>query len=349
MVKMKDVAERAGVSAATVSNVFTGKHYVSPEVKERVMKAVEELDYHINFNARGLKTSKTKTIGVVLPDMTKLFFNEVMRGILETAEEVGYRIVVLSSYFDFSIEKDCISTLRSSNVDAIILDSCCDYHDLRSWAAELSSFNKLTPVVFIENSMDESLVSSVTIDSYYWSNKVTRYLISKGRKKILFISGPAHLRQEHDRLSGYKQALKDYNIRFSEELVLSSDYSTDSSYDMVMNLLKSKSGPKFDAVQASNDEAGIGALKALMDYGIKIPKEVSVCGFDNLFPSTLVTPSLTTVSVPRREIGSEAVNECIHHIKDPSLPYRNIVLSAQLIERGSTEENASTPWDLVYW
>lgn len=348
MVKMKDVAAKAGVSVATVSNVFTGRHFVSPDVKEKVLKAVEDLDYHVNLNARGLKTSRTKTIGVVLPDITKLFFNEVMRGILECAEKHGYRIIVLSSYFDFTVERECISSLRGLNVDGIILDSCCDYHNLKSWASELAHYEgRYTPIVFIENAMDDNLVSSVTIDAYYWSSRVTKYLLSLGKKRILFISGPLSLRQEHDRLEGYKQALKDAGIKIQDSLILKSDFSSNSSYD-IMNGLLSKS-PKFDAVQASNDEAAIGALKALNEHGIIVPEDIPVCGFDNLFPSTFVSPGLTTVSVPRREIGSEAANECIHHIEDPSLPHRCVVLSAELVKRGSTESGAGTTWDLVYW
>lgn len=348
MVKMKDVAAKAGVSVATVSNVFTGKHFVTPEVKARVLQAVEELDYHINLNARGLKTSKTKTIGVVLPDMTKLFFNEVLHGILESAENHGYRIMVLNSYYDFSIEKECIASLRGSNVDGIILDSCCDFHDLKSWANELASYEgRYTPIVFLETSMDDALVSSVSVDTYYWSSRITKYLISQGKRKILYISGPLHLRHEHDRLSGYKQALKDSGLKIQDSLIVKGDFSPNSAYHLVDELLHKP--PKFDAVQASNDEAAIGALKALKEHGVNVPGDIMVCGFDNLFPSTLVEPSITTINVPRCDIGSEAVTECIHHIEDPSLPHRCIVLSADMVKRGSTDSESGTSWELAYW
>ena len=348
MVKMKDVAEKAGVSVATVSNVFTGKHFVSPEVKERVLKAVDALNYHINLNARGLKTSRTKSIGVVLPDMTKLFFNEVLRGILESAESHGYRIMVLNSYYDFSIEKECISYLRSSNVDGIILDSCCDYHELKKWANELALYEgRYTPIVFLETSMDDALVSSVSVDTYYWSSRITKYLISKGKRKILYISGPLHLRHEYDRLSGYEHALKDSGLKVQDNLIIKGNYSPNFSYHLVNELLRKP--PKFDAIQASNDEAAIGAIKALKEHGYNVPESIMVCGFDNLFPATLVEPSITTINVPRCEIGVEAVTECIHHIEDPSLPHRCIVLSANMVQRGSTESNIGISWELAYW
>ena len=347
-VKMTDVAAAAGVSVATVSNVFTGKHFVSPEIKDRVLQAVEDLDYHINLTARSLKTSKSKTIGIVLPDITKLFFTEVMRGILDTVEEHGYKAIYLSSYFDYATEKECIASLRSNNVDAIIIDTCCDYHNLKNWAYELATYEgKYTPIVFIESAVDGGLASSVAIDAYYWSGKLTRHLISLNKSRILFISGPSYLKQEHDVLIGYKQALKDNGIKINDNLIFTSDFSSKSSYKLMTNILKKS--PKFDAIQASNDEAAIGAVKALKEHGLKIPDDIVICGFDNLFPTTLVDPAITTINVPRREIGAAAVNECIHHIEDPSLPHRNVVLSADMIVRGSTEKGAETTWDLYSW
>ena len=346
MVKMKDVADRAGVSVATVSNVFTGKHYVSPEVKDRVLKAVEELNYHINLNARGLKSSKTKTLGVVLPDITKQFFNGVLRGVLDSAEHHGYRVIVLSSYFDYSVERECINSLRGSNVDGIILDSGCDWHNSDSWANELVSYEgRYTPIVSIENILDDSLISSVTIDVYYWSSKITEYLISKGKRRILYLSGPLHLKHERDRFSGYKQALKDNGLKLNDKLLITGDFSASSAYDALNSLLQSKT-LKFDAIQASNDEAALGALKALKEHGVRVPEDIMLCGFDNLFAASLVEPGITTINVPRYDIGYEAANECIRHIEEPSLPPRNIVLSSQIIKRASTEVGVDSSWDI---
>lgn len=348
MVRMKDVATAAGVSVATVSNVFTGKHFVSPEVRKRVLQAVEDLDYHINLNAQGLKTSKTKIIGVVLPDITKLFFNDVLKGILDSANMLGYKITVLSSNYDYRLEQECISSLRGTNVDAIILDSCCDYHNLAEWAYELVSYEgKYTPIVSLENSMDDSLVSAVTIDSYYWSRNITQFLISRGRQRILFISGPTTLRHEFDRLSGYRQALKDSKIKIADHLIISRDFTSNSSYDVVSKALESK--VKFDAVQGSNDQAAIGAIKALKEHGLRVPDDILVCGFDNIFPSSLVDPGITTVNVPRYDLGSEAVRECIRQMEDPSLPPRRIILNAEIIKRASTDSDKATTWDLDYW
>lgn len=348
MVRMKDVAAAAGVSVATVSNVFTGKHYVSLDVRKRVMDAVEDLNYHMNLNAQALKTSRTHSIGVVLPDITKLFFNDVLRGILDAANSNGYKITVLSSNYDYTVEKECVSSLRGSNTDAIILDSCCDYRELGGWAYEIASYEgRYTPVVSLENPMDDTLVSAVTIDSFYWSNKVTQYLITQGKSRILFISGPTSLRHEHDRLMGYKQALKDNRIKINDSLIISRDFTSNSSYDVVCQALKK--GLKFDAIQASNDQAAIGAIKALKEHNFRIPEEIMVCGFDNIFPSTLVDPAITTVSVPRYEMGKEAVKECLRHIEDPSLPPRRIALNAELIERSSTRTDSKSSWELFYW
>jgi len=124
MARMKDVADRAGVSVATVSNVLTGKRAVTPEVRENVLRAIKELDYHVNMIARGLKTQRTNTIGVVLPDVTKLFFNDVLHGMMTAASDFGYCITLLSSNYNFDTERQSIAALRGNHVDAVILDSC---------------------------------------------------------------------------------------------------------------------------------------------------------------------------------------------------------------------------------
>ena len=347
-VRMKDVAAHAGVSVATVSNVFTGKHCVSPDVKEKILKAVEELDYHVNLNARGLKTSRTNTIGVILPDITKLFFTGVMRGIQSEAGKHGFRIVYLSSNYDFNTEKECVAQFRGSNVDAIIIDSCCDYLTIKEWAYELATYNgRYTPIVFLENSIDDGLVSSISIDAYSWSGKLTQHFLSLGKKEILYISGPQHLRHEHDRLQGYMQALKENNIEISDSLILESDFSTSTSYSLICNVLDSCL--KFDAVQASNDEAAVGVLRAFKERGIRVPEDIVICGFDNLFPSTLVEPAITTINVPRFEMGVAAIDECIRHIDDPELPYNSTVLGAEMLIRSSSEKGSEVKWDVDSW
>ena len=348
MVRMKDVANRAGVSVATVSNVITGKRIVSPEVQDAVLRAIDELDYHVNLVARGLKTQKTGIIGVVLPDVTKLFFNDVLKGIVAAADEYGYSIHILSSSFDFKKEQAHIETLRGSHVDAIILDSCVDYHAAGRWGAELTDmFTPAIPIVSIENTLDDGKVSAVTIDCRRWSGLVTQHLIDQGNRRIFYISGPLSLEHEYDRLRGYLETLEKNKLAADRELITSRDFLSGSAYHVVRQALEA--GIAFDAIQASNDQAAVGAVKALRESGRSVPEQTAVTGFDNLFPSSLVQPAITTVHVPRYTMGFEAVREAVRRLESPSAAPKHLTLDCHLVIRGSSARVPETPWDLENW
>ena len=143
------------------------------------------------------------------------------------------------------------------------------------------------------------------------------------------------------------QALKENNIEISDSLILESDFSTSTSYSLICNVLDSCL--KFDAVQASNDEAAVGVLRAFKERGIRVPEDIVICGFDNLFPSTLVEPAITTINVPRFEMGVAAIDECIRHIDDPELPYNSTVLGAEMLIRSSSEKGSEVKWDVDSW
>lgn len=348
MIRMKDVAKKAGVSVATVSNVITGKQVVSDEVRSIVLCAIEELDYKVNLVARGLKERKTYTVGVVLPDITKMFFPDVLKGIMNAAEKAGYKINILSSNFDFDTEKSHVEYFKGSRVDGIILDSCVDKNCAKEWAQELTgSSNESTPIVSIENILDETLVSSVLIEYEKRSAEITQHLLDIGRRHILYISGPLSLAHGVARLEGYRNTLKKNNIDIDEHLISGGDFLSESAYEEVR--LAIKHGLCFDAVQAVNDQAAIGALKALKESGVKVPEDVAVCGFDNLFPSTLVSPQITTVNVPRYSLGTMAFEELLRRMHDRSAAPQTLILETSLVIRSSTCPNAECEWDLKNW
>ncbi len=346
MVKMKDVAAHAGVSIATVSNVITGKRVVSPEVQKVVLDAIAELDYHVDTIARGLKTQRTDTIGVVLPDVSKRFFNDILKGIMNAAYDHDYSINILSSKYDFKHEKQRVASLRGQKVDAIILDSCVDYREVENWGREVASLCGSIPVVSLESALGEEL-SSIGIDNHYWSGQGTPHQIDQGRQRIFCLSGPASLLPERDRLRGYREALKNNGRTVDESMIVGLDYSSDCAYCFMHEALDS--GLEFDAIQATSDQIAIGALKALRERGISVPGQVAVAGFDGLFPGTLVQPAVTTIHVPRYNMGYEAVLECLRRIEDPEAQPRHVMLEGRLIPRNSTADLPATAWDLDNW
>ncbi|MDR0709166.1 MAG: LacI family transcriptional regulator [Spirochaetaceae bacterium] len=348
MIRMKDVAKHAGVSVATVSNVITGKHLVSELIRMRVLNSMRELNYNINLVARGLKTQRTNTIGVILPDVTKLFFLDVLKGIMETAVAENYNINIYSSNFNFETERALVNALHSSRVDGIILDTCVDRKRGAEWARDLSIAGIYSPpVVSIECRMDAGRVSAVVVDSNYWSSRITQHLIDTGRRRIFFITGLAHIEHEYDRLEGYKETLKKNGLPVLEELIAGGNFLSGMAYDTICRALER--GIHFDAIQASNDQAAIGAIKALSEHDIAVPEDVAVCGFDDLFPSTLITPAITTISIPRYEMGVTAMREVLRRIRDKNASPSQYVLNAEFIVRASSCADIKTTWNLENW
>lgn len=348
MVSMKDVSRLAGVSVATVSNVITGKKAVSEQVRRRVLDAIEELDYQVNLVARGLKTRRTSTIGLILPDITKLFFQKVISGILSAASQSGYRLNILNSGYDFETERMLINVLRGSRVDGIILDSCVSNERAQQWAQELTAGGEgATPVVMIESSLNSDQLSSVRVDNALYSAMITQHLFDLGRRKILYVSGPLHIEHEAARILGYRQCHQRNGVALNPRMEKTGAYLCESGYIAVREALEEKLS--FDAVQACNDQAAIGALKALKECGLRVPGDIAVCGFDNLFPASLVSPAITTVDVPNYEIGYQAAQEVIRRIEQPESAPRQCVLEALLVVRASTCAQMRSSWDLDGW
>ena len=345
MVTMKDVAARAGVSVATVSNVITGKRTVSAAVQKSVLQAIEELDYHVNTIARNLKIQKTMNIGVLLPDATELFYNRVLRGIMAAASEHGYNITMLNSDYDFQKEKQMVDNLRSNRVDAIILDSIADCDLIEQWGEELCALANTLPLITIMTSISPR-ISSITVDCIGTSSLITQHLIDQGCRRIYYLSGPTVLAHQRDRLKGYKQTLIKNGIPVDEALISVQDFVPSSAYQTVQNALDA--GLKFDAIQVANDQAAIGVLKALKERGIQVPQQVAITGYDGLFTGTLVSPAITTIHVPAYTLGYEAVMECLRMMQDPtpSSDIRHHVLDTPLILRGSSSCCRDSAWEL---
>jgi DNA-binding LacI/PurR family transcriptional regulator len=345
---MKDVAKHAGVSVATVSNVITGKQVVSERIRVRVLTAIKELNYSINLVARGLKTQRTNTIGVILPDITKLFFLDVLKGIMETAVSENYNINIFNSYYNFNMERTLVTSLLSNRVDGIILDSCVDRNYADEWARDLSLEGVYAPpVVSLECHLNSERISNVVVDNKYWSGRLAQHLIDCGRRRIVFIAGPVHIQHEYERVEGYKDTLIKNGIPVQDELITGGDFLAGTAYDTMCKILQQ--GIEFDAIQASNDQAAIGAIKALNEHAISVPEDAAVCGFDNLFPSTLVTPAISTISIPRYQMGVTAARDILRRIKDRDAASVQYVIDAEMIIRASSSASVNTSWDLKNW
>jgi DNA-binding LacI/PurR family transcriptional regulator len=334
MATILDVAKLAGVSKTTVSRVINENGPVNESTRLKIKEAMKMLNYTPNYFAQGMRTSKTKSIGILVPDYTNPFYSELFKGIEEVALQKGYMSIICSTDEDATRELEYAKELVKRQIDGIIL---CSYKRIRKNIDYLMDISNKIPVVFMDPVVGDEPVSYVVTDGYEATRKATQYLIDKGRKKIGYIKikGSARHWVTHERYKGYKKALKDSGIELDLSLVYEGDFQMKSGYAGAKCLMDLKNPP--DAIMAATDVMAIGVIKYLKYADISVPDEVNVIGFDNISLANLIEPALTTIAQPIRDLGMEAVNIIVKKINDPKMENKQITLDGQLIVRRSTD------------
>jgi LacI family transcriptional regulator len=327
------IAKVANVSKATVSRVINNKaEGVGKETRARVQAVIRQYGYSPNLLARSVATSHTKTIGLVIPDITNPFFSAIVKAIEEYAAVHGYSVILCDTNSSAEKEKKSAFTLIASRVDGVILATELD--DKSDWKWEFSKFN--IPCVLIDRRLNnQDFDASVFVDNEYAVYIVTEMMIRHGNRKIAFLKGADHISTTNERLQGYKSALKQYRMPMEERLISSGEYSFDGGYAAMKRLLDV--GVPFSAVVASSDIMAIGALRALRDAGLRVPEDIEIAGFDNIAFSAMVDPPLTTMEQPVYALGQKAAEVLIHLMGGYPLTERNIRLEARLVLRKSTK------------
>jgi DNA-binding LacI/PurR family transcriptional regulator len=351
MVGIKEVAKKAGVSISTVSNVMNGTKPVSPELKARVNEAVGELQYEVNPVGRGLKSNKTNQVGVIVPSFNQVYFPAVLQGIHEAGIKYGYTILVFETNGDVELEKQHVRFLQHSWSDGIILASVSNRENIsdRKYIRSLldsGDKKKSIPVVSLENVLDPG-IDAVVIDNRKAAATAVNHLISLGHRDIAHISAPMQFQIGNLRLEGFKRTMVLADLQVDEDLIEEGDYSPISGYQAMERLLKK--GKKFTALFGATDQMAIGAIRALLDAGLRVPEDVAVIGIDNNFPSTLITPSLSSVNLPKYDMGYQAMHLLNERMKDPGRSRNVITLESDLVVRKSTSQEGSGTWNLVGW
>lgn len=350
MYTIKDVAKLAGVSIGTVSNVINNSRRVSPEKRELVQKAIEELHFTINPIASSLKGKYTNTIGVVATDITRVFYSHIITGMQKAADAKGYTLSILSTYNSVKAEKEAIARFISSKVDAIVINTSANMSDIDYFVNLYSLHNKdkHIPVFSIEINLSQFGISSIFIDGLQASENATDYLIGKGCKKIIHLQGPRYSSLSLDRLIGYKKALAKNGLPIEEENITTGNFSQHSGYECINALLKK--GISFDGIFSANDQMAVGACQAVLEHHLRIPEDVKIVGFDNSFVASIVSPSLTTIDVPKEEMGYQAIENVINmvNIKKGCQPM-SICLPTELVIRETTDKNVSNRIDSYDW
>jgi DNA-binding LacI/PurR family transcriptional regulator len=333
MVTQRELAKLAGVSAGTVSNVISGSTRVSEDARRRVLEAIRVLKYQPNLIARSLKTNRTHTLGIVVPDITIPFFPKIVRGAESAARERGYFLIVLDSQRSHDLEIDMMALLRQ-RVDGILLVTAGDH----SWSVESAAAIAAGPPVVCVDRLPKGLdTDSVCVDDSGAAELGVKHLLSLGHRQIAIITGPLTLRNEQERLRGYRRALKDAGIPQQASLIWTSSFDMEDIHAVCQRgLLRQK--PKPTALFATNGVTGLCALKSLYSLGFTTPENIAFVAFDELIAEDFFQPRITSVVQPTYEIGHRAVEVLFERIAQggEAAGISNVRLPATLVVRDSS-------------
>ncbi len=329
-VTIYDVAREAGVSMATVSRVVNGNPNVKPATRKKVLETIKRLGYRPNAVARGLASKRTTTVGVIIPDISSLFYAELARGIEDIATMYKYNIILSNSDQKQEKEIDLIDAMLEKQVDGLLFMSN-HITEEHMHAFQTSP----VPVILSSTSDPNNELPSVNINNKQAAYDATRLLTDKGHQRIAFISGPKEdPLAGQDRLNGYKEALQDAGLAWDEQLVEYGDYRYDSGLEAAQTLIGRSDRPT--AILAMNDEMAIGAIHACQDEGLAIPDDVEIIGFDNTRLASMVRPRLTSVVQPMYDIGAVSMRLLTKYMNNEKVEDHKVVLPHRIEEREST-------------
>jgi LacI family transcriptional regulator len=332
-VTIKDLARELGISPSTVSRALSGHPDISDNTIKRVTELAEKYNYQPNAIALSLRSSKTRTIGVIIPEIAHFFFATVITGIEDLAARKGYNVILCHSNEQYEKEVKDARALLSHRVDGLLVS-------LAKTTTDFSHFDAFTkqkrPLVFFDRVPPDVWTSSVTVEDEQGAFIATEHLIEQGCKRIVHLAGPDKLNISIDRQKGYLRALKTNGIEVDAGLIIDCNLGAHlEEADQIVTGLFDK-GLKFDGVFANNDLSAVGALKAIKRKGFKIPQEVAVIGYSNWPLAALVEPALSSINQPGYEMGRIAAQMFFDQIANPDQPPRHEVLKTHLVARESS-------------
>jgi len=329
MPTLHDVARLAGVSIATVSATINQSAYVSPELQERVRKAIAEIAYHPDGIARSLKKRSTQTLGLIISDITNPFFTALVRGIEDAANARGHALILCNTDEDVEKERAYLRLLRSRRVDGLIMAPAGCVKDYQQFSVEAN-----TPLVFIDRKISSVPADAVVVDNVGGARQVVDYLLRLGHRHIGAITGLPHISTTHERIEGYRQALEAAGLPPDPALMLGGNSRLKGGYQAGLALLSFPKRPT--AIFATNNLMAIGLMRAVAERELRCPEDVSVACFDDFEWASVFQPRLTTVAQPTYEMGVKAAEVLFARLDgtlagDP----KEIVLSPTLMIRDS--------------
>jgi len=329
---LKDIAQELNISSMTVSRALNDSPNVDEDTRERVIKAAKQMGYIPNKIAQSLVNKRTKTIGVVVPEIVNTFQPEVIRGIEDVTYNAGFNLLLTQSGENSEREEASIGTLISQRVDGILISTA-------ETGQSYGEFQRLVeldiPFVFYDRYIRDIGASIVRIDDKGFASKMTRHLIGHGYRRIANIRGPKGLSVSDDRFTGYVDAMEEAGLAIHPELVAEAGFREFGGYNAMNNILELPEKQWPEAVFCVNDPAAFGALQSIRAHGVKVPDDIAIVGFSDDMRSAVIGPPLTTVNPKPYEQGKRAVQKLIECIERHDSRSEEIIVEAELIVRKS--------------
>lgn len=327
-VTIYDVAREARVSMATVSRVVNGNQNVKPETRDKVNEVIKKLNYRPNAVARGLASKRTTTVGVIIPDISNVYYSQLARGLEDIATMYKYHSIISNSDNDPSKEKEIFNNLLSKQVDGIIFLGGTISEEIK----DLINKSSVPVVVSGTNGKDEG-ISSVNIDFEAAAKEITEHLIEKGAKSFAFVGGDYSKKAQEDVLVGLKDVLVQHKLKLDEQLI----FNGNETYKDGLRAFESLATAKPDAILSISDEQAIGLVHAAQDAGVSVPDDLQIVSFNNTRLVEMVRPQLSSVIQPLYDIGAVGMRLLTKYMNEEDIDEPNVILPHRIEYRGTTK------------
>lgn len=330
-ITLKELSRLAGVHPSTVARVLHNdpRQRVSDEVRERIFRLAEELHYRPNSVARSLRTRRSAALGVLIPDIANPFFGSILRGIEDVAAERDYSVILANTDDQAARETRGLDMMRDRQVDGLLLATARRHDPAIARLAE-----EHVPFVLVNRHTDPITPNAVVLDDYAGGRAAVEHLLALGHRRIAHISGSDEMSTGHLRYRAYVDTLSSHGLAEDPTLVAPGTFREAGGYEATRRLLTLPDPPT--AVFAVNDLAAAGAIRALAEAGLRVPQNVSVIGFNDVFQHTSLAPQLTTMQAPARAMGAQAAERLLAMIVDGVQPEAPLLLPVTLVERDTT-------------
>ncbi len=340
MAVIKDVARLSGLSVSAVSKYLNHPDSVREDTKNRVEAAIKELNYVPSATARMMRTKRSNMLAVVVPDIIDVFYSDVFNNIKIFAQKKGYTPILYTIENDLSLLKKYVGKISINHFDGLML-CFLDEDEL------FESYDKLDadlPVVMFSGENANNRFSAVVTDVFKASYTATKHLISCGCKRIAFVGGIQNRKTTLEKQAGYKKALAEAGLEFDDRMVYYGRYSFETGFEAASVFFKAESMP--DGVFACSDVIAAGYIKNMFNYGVAVPDDVKVIGFDNLQISSIYQPGISSIDLSIKEMCAKAVDMIIDEIEKPGTEKKTVVFKNRLVKRLSTDKNSAIEFEI---